>query len=181
MASTKVEVRDNRELRRVEALDKDGEVAGWAEYQIGLDGSTFDFTHTEVEERFAGQGIGTQLAAGIMEFLRSEDAKIVPTCSFLRHYMDKNEDTQELRAEPEPDEDETDGQADDQTDDKSDDKAEHDADEDRTDGSDNDGSDNDDSDDDEDSPETGPADAKAAGSGGAAEETEDEPATKEQP
>jgi predicted GNAT family acetyltransferase len=171
MASTKVEVRDNRELRRVEALDKDGEVAGWAEYQIGLDGSTFDFTHTEVDERFEGQGIGTQLAAGIMELLRSENARIIPTCSFLRHYMDKNEDTQDLRAEPEPDEDE--GQED-QDGAESGDAAPQEPD-DSHDGS-HDGS-NDGSNDEEDSPQAGPADAKAAGSGGAAEETEDEPAT----
>ncbi len=96
-----------------------------------------------------------------MEFLRSEDAKIVPTCSFLRHYMDKNEDTQDLRAEPEPDEDEDQGQ--DHAQDHAEDHAE------------------DQDPDDEDSPEAGPADAKAAGSGGAAEETEDEPATEEQP
>ena len=76
MASTKVEIRDNRELRRVEAIDGDGEVAGFADYQISVDGQTFDFTHTEVDERFAGQGIGSQLAAGVVEFARSEGITI---------------------------------------------------------------------------------------------------------
>ena len=98
MAST-VEVRDNRELRRVEALTEDGEVAGFAEYRISVDGTTFDFTHTEVDDRFEGQGVGSRLAAGVMDFVRGENAKIVPTCSFIRSYMKKHEETQELRAE----------------------------------------------------------------------------------
>jgi predicted GNAT family acetyltransferase len=96
MASTKVEVRDNRELRRVEAVDGDGEIAGFADYQISVDGDSFEFTHTEVDERFEGQGIGSQLAAGVMDFVRGEGATIVPTCSFLRSYMEKHEDSQDL-------------------------------------------------------------------------------------
>ena len=146
MASTEVEIRDNRELRRVEALDPDGEVAGFADYQISVDGDTFDFHHTEVDERFEGQGIGSRLAAGVMEFARSEGVKIVASCSFLDDYMEKNDETHDLRA-PEPS-----GEADDDTDDTDD-----------TDDSDDDAPD-------EDSPDAGPADAKAAGSGGATEE-----------
>ena len=99
MASTKVEIRDNRELRRIEALDEDGQVAGFAQYQISVDGNTFDFTHTEVDERFEGEGIGTRLASGVMDFLREEGAKIAPSCSFIRGYMEKNEDTHDLLAD----------------------------------------------------------------------------------
>ena len=130
-------VRDNPDRRRFEAL-VDEEVAGYLFYRE-QDGELV-LIHTEVDERFEDQGIGTQLAAGVMEFLRSEDAKIIPSCSFIRHYMDKNEDTQELRAEPRTEEDE---ESDDVEDTGSADT---------------------------DSPDAGPADAKAAGSGGAAEE-----------
>ena len=99
MASTEVEIRDNRELRRVEALDPDGEVAGFVDYQISVDGKTFDFTHAEVDDRFEGQGVGSRLAAGVMDFARAEDVKIVPSCSFIRKYMDEHEETSDLRAE----------------------------------------------------------------------------------
>jgi uncharacterized protein len=104
MASTEVEIRDNRELRRVEALDPGGEVAGFVDYQISVDGRTFDFTHAEVDDRFAGQGVGTRLAAGVIDFARAEDIKIVPSCSFVRNYMDEHEETADLRAERDSDE-----------------------------------------------------------------------------
>ena len=99
MASTEVEIRDNRELRRVEALDGAGEVAGFADYTIGVDGDTFDFTHTEVDDRFEGQGIGSRLAAGVLDFVRSEGATITPTCSFIRSYMKRHGDSHDLLAE----------------------------------------------------------------------------------
>lgn len=134
MASTEVEIRDNRELRRVEAVDGDGEVAGFADYTIGVDGDTFDFTHTEVDDRFEGQGVGSRLAAGVLDFVRSEGATITPTCSFIRSYMKRHEDSHDLLAEGAS----LGGQ-----------------DEDRK---------------DEDSSQTGPADAKAAGAGGSAED-----------
>jgi uncharacterized protein len=105
MASTEVDVRDNRELRRVEALlapdgEEDGsaEVAGFAEYRIGVDG-TFEFTHTEVDDRFEGQGVGGRLAAGVMDLVRTEGVKIQPTCSFIRSYMQRHEETHDLLAD----------------------------------------------------------------------------------
>ena len=165
MASTKVEIRDNRELRRVEALAEDGQVAGFAEYQISVDGDTFDFDHTEVDERFEGEGIGSQLAAGVMEFVRAEGGRIIPTCSFLRSWMEDHEDTQDLLAEDASrDEDETEAPQDEtagHVDETQAPQQESEGDEDETEGH----------EDDEDSPEAGPADAKAAGAGGAAEET----------
>lgn len=142
--ASKVEIRDNRELRRVEALDEDGQVAGFAAYQISVEGDTFDFQHTEVDERFEGEGIGSELAAGVMEFAREEGVKILPSCSFIRHYMSEHEDTHDLLAgEASLAEDDGAGSGDGEDDSDAPDL---------------------------DSPDAGPADAKAAGSGGAADE-----------
>ena len=98
MASTTVNVADNRELRRLEALLEDGDVAGFAEYRIDLD-NRFEFFHTEVDERFTGQGVGSTLVAGVMDFLRKEDARIVPSCDFIRDYMRKHDETHGLLAD----------------------------------------------------------------------------------
>jgi predicted GNAT family acetyltransferase len=97
--TTSVTIQDNRDLRRLEALHDGKHVAGFAQYEIGVDGTVFDFFHTEVTERFEGQGIGGQLAAGVVEFARNEGIKIRPTCSFLRSYVDKHEDTKDVVAE----------------------------------------------------------------------------------
>lgn len=175
MTSTKVETRDNRELRRVEAIDGDGEVAGYAEYQISVDGNTFDFTHTEVDERFAGQGVGSSVAAGVMEFAREEGIRIVPSCKFLRVYMQKHEDTHDLLAD-EASLESDDGRAHDEdgsSDTGADDEETQDQDTQDTGDDDTDKDENDEDDEDDaekDSPDAGPADAKAAGAGGATDE-----------
>jgi hypothetical protein len=98
MAAPTVVVSDNRDLRRLEARLEDGDVAGFAEYRVNAD-DTFEFFHTEVDERFSGQGIGSRLVAGVMDFLREDQAKIVPTCDFIRHYMREHEDTHDLVAD----------------------------------------------------------------------------------
>jgi predicted GNAT family acetyltransferase len=98
MTSTTVEVRDNRDLRRVEAVLEDGDVAGYALYQIGPDGS-LTFFHTEVDDRFEGRGIGSELVAGVMDLLRAGDLRIVPRCPFIRSYMRRHPETHDLLAD----------------------------------------------------------------------------------
>ena len=131
----------NSDQHRYEAR-VDGELAGFIQYResVGL----VNLFHTEVDDRFEGQGIGSRLAAGVLDFVRSEGATITPTCSFIRSYMKRHEDSHDLLAEGASlgghDEDRKDQDRDD-----------------------------------EDSSQTGPADAKAAGAGGSAEdENQDE-------
>lgn len=99
MASTKVEIKDNRELRRVEALNEDGEVTGFAQYRIEEEDKTFDFTHTEVDERFQGQGVATDIAAGVVDFARDSGVKIIPSCSLIRSWMAEHEESHDVLAE----------------------------------------------------------------------------------
>ena len=45
------------------------------------------FTHTEVPDRFSGQGIASQLAKGIFEQLRESGRKAILHCPFLKAYF----------------------------------------------------------------------------------------------
>jgi len=56
------------------------------------------FTHTEVPEELEGQGVGTKLIAGALEQVRAEGLKVVPRCSFVRHYVETHPDVQDLVA-----------------------------------------------------------------------------------
>lgn len=95
--TTSVTIKDHRDLRRLEALADEDDVAAFARYEIGIDG-TFDFFYIEVDERFDGQGVGGQLATGVVEFARSEGIKIRPTCDFLQKYLDKHEEARDVVA-----------------------------------------------------------------------------------
>ena len=106
MAKTPVTTQDNPSSRRVEAYVGDGELAGYAQYRISEDGS-YDFFHTEVDDKFEGQGIGGQLASGVLDFVRDSGAKIRPTCTFIRGYLRKHKKSHDLVAagaslEPDP-------------------------------------------------------------------------------
>jgi predicted GNAT family acetyltransferase len=105
MARTHVDVRDNPDAHRVEAL-LDGDVVGFSTYKVRSD-TVRSFLHTEVDDRMEGQGVGGQLVRGVMEIAREQGFTILPSCSFVRSYMREHEDTHDLlapggRLEPDP-------------------------------------------------------------------------------
>ena len=78
------EVRDDPEQRRF-VLVQDGEPAGKADYRI-RDGLTI-ITHSEVDPRFRGQGLGNELARQTLDLLRRRNARIVPACPFFAEFV----------------------------------------------------------------------------------------------
>jgi predicted GNAT family acetyltransferase len=94
--SPQVKVRHVPERSRVEARADDDRVMGFSQYVV-RDGA-YVFFHTEVDSAFEGQGIGGRIAAGVMEFVRDSGKKILPQCPFIRGYMRKHPDTQDLLA-----------------------------------------------------------------------------------
>ena len=84
----------------VATLD-DGTEAGGAYYQ--RQAGAIVFTHTEVDPAFEGQGIGSQLAAGALGLVRDAGAKVVPLCPFIRAYMGKHPEYDDLLKTPRTD------------------------------------------------------------------------------
>jgi uncharacterized protein len=76
-------VADNRRARRYE-IYLDGELAGYCAYQRRP--GTIVFTHTEVEPRFRGRGVGSRLiAAALADAERQE--RVVPRCEFVQDFV----------------------------------------------------------------------------------------------
>jgi predicted GNAT family acetyltransferase len=73
--------------------------AGTALAAYSVDCDTVSFTHTEVPEEMEGEGVGTRLVAGALEDVRSRGMKAAPLCSFVRHYMERHEEVQDLLAD----------------------------------------------------------------------------------
>lgn len=80
-------VTDNAERERYE-IHVDGSLAGFAEYRGHTDTRTF--THTEVDERYEGQGIGSTLVRGALEDTREKGLHAIPMCPFVRAYLGRH-------------------------------------------------------------------------------------------
>lgn len=91
---TDVTVQDNTEQNRFEAY-VEGSLAGFAEYR--RDDATITFTHTEVS--LEGKGVGSALARQSLDAVRAEGGlRVVPRCPFIKGWIDKHPDYQDLLA-----------------------------------------------------------------------------------
>jgi predicted GNAT family acetyltransferase len=89
-----LEITRNDSEQRYEAR-VDGELAGIAAFQ--MDGDRIVFTHTEVDDRFEGQGIGSQLARHALDDVRArESLRVVPQCPFIRSWIEKHPEYADL-------------------------------------------------------------------------------------
>jgi predicted GNAT family acetyltransferase len=87
------EVRDDPDRSRYELL-VDGRVAGFAAYRRR--GDVLEFTHTEVDEEFEGQGLGSTLIRGALDDARRDGFAVLPRCPFVRAFIEKHEEYADL-------------------------------------------------------------------------------------
>ena len=91
---TKVETRKNESENSYEAY-VDGELAGSAYYE--LDDKRVVFTHTEVDDRFEGHGVGSTLARAALDDVRDYSTRrVVPRCPFIKSWIEKHPDYADL-------------------------------------------------------------------------------------
>lgn len=87
-------VRNNTALHRFE-LDVDGHTA-LARYQLSP--PIITFTHTEVPTELSGRGVGSALARGALEIVRGQGLKVVAQCPFIRAFIEKHPEFDDLLA-----------------------------------------------------------------------------------
>jgi predicted GNAT family acetyltransferase len=83
---------DTTDGRYVASLD--GEDAGFAAYRIS--GDVVTFTHTEVDERFEGRGVGSRLARAALDDVREQGKRVRPLCPFVARYIREHEEYADL-------------------------------------------------------------------------------------
>jgi uncharacterized protein len=64
----------------------DGEVAGFVEYRMAAP-DRIVLTHTEIDERFEGHGLGSTLATRVLDDIRVQGWQVVPRCPFMAEYI----------------------------------------------------------------------------------------------
>jgi predicted GNAT family acetyltransferase len=78
---------DNSAENRYE-VHVDGALAGFLEYRMV--GDVIALVHTEVDDAYAGQGLGAQLAKFALDDAIARGIKVSPLCPFVAKYIDKH-------------------------------------------------------------------------------------------
>ena len=86
-------VADNPERKRYEVY-VGTELAGFTDYHVqpGL----VTLLHTEIEPAFEGQGVGSRFVAGVLDDVRSRGVRVLPICPFVRAFLRKNPEYDDL-------------------------------------------------------------------------------------
>ena len=88
-----IKVVDRPDRNRYE-MSVEGALAGIATYKLGVGEITF--IHTEVDRAFAGQRLGTRLAAHVLDDARARNLAVRPLCPFIRRYIRSHPEYQAL-------------------------------------------------------------------------------------
>ena len=75
---------DNREESRYEVFSGDRR-AGYSRYRLERD--TMAILHTDIDDRFQGQGLGSELASHVLEDARERGLGVLPYCPFIQEYI----------------------------------------------------------------------------------------------
>ena len=83
----KLDIRDNPEQNRYEAYVGSA-LAGFATYhsQPGL----VTILHTEIEPKYEGLGIGSELVRRMLDDIRGEGTRVLPVCPFVLAFLQRH-------------------------------------------------------------------------------------------
>jgi uncharacterized protein len=87
-------VTDNPEQSRFEGTLDDRRVA-ISEYELPRPG-VITFLHTEVDPEFEGQGLGSVLAATVLDQVRARGLRVVARCPFIAAYIRRHREYADL-------------------------------------------------------------------------------------
>ncbi|GAB3592990.1 GNAT family N-acetyltransferase [Angustibacter peucedani] len=97
MTSPTTEVHDDPDRHRYVAT-VGGAEAGFAAYRS--DGATVTFTHTEVDDAYEGQGVGSTLVRAALDDVRERGLRVRPLCPFVAAWLQRHPDYQDLVRPP---------------------------------------------------------------------------------
>ncbi|SCG70701.1 GNAT family N-acetyltransferase [Micromonospora humi] len=86
-------VEENPAKHRFEILVDDA-LAGFSAYLPR--GEVLVFTHTEVDDRYQGQGVGAALVRGMLDQIRERGGRVVPRCPFVAAFIERHPEYADL-------------------------------------------------------------------------------------
>jgi len=91
---TEVELADNPEESRYE-IRAGGELAGFTQYRLRPN-DAIAFVHTEIDDRFEGQGLGSRLIGFALDDVRGRGLEVLPICPFVKAYIERHPEYADL-------------------------------------------------------------------------------------
>jgi predicted GNAT family acetyltransferase len=88
-----IAVSDNPDRQRYE-VRVDGELAGFSQYHEKP--GQIAFTHTEIADRFEGQGLASRLIAFALDDARRRGPAVLPFCPFVNDYIQRHREYADL-------------------------------------------------------------------------------------
>jgi len=85
--SEHIEVHDAPDASQFE-LRVDGELAGIARYRRHP--GIVEFVHTEIDDRFEGNGLGATLVKAALDAVRDSGERVIATCPFVASYVERH-------------------------------------------------------------------------------------------
>ncbi|MFG2971153.1 MULTISPECIES: GNAT family N-acetyltransferase [unclassified Streptomyces] len=79
----------------------DGQRAGLTAYRDR--GAQRVFFHTEIDEAFAGQGLGAQLVQQALDDVRASGMRIVPVCPYVAKFLKRHDEFADITDPVTPD------------------------------------------------------------------------------
>ncbi|QLE01884.1 N-acetyltransferase [Galbibacter sp. BG1] len=76
-------------------LEKEGKAVAEMTYSVAGSHKII-IDHTEVNDSLRGQGIGEKLLKTLIEYVRSEDIKVIPLCPFAKAKIQENKEYQDV-------------------------------------------------------------------------------------
>jgi predicted GNAT family acetyltransferase len=87
-----MEVIHNEARHRFEA----GTFPELATVNYRLHDTSLDLVHTEVPAVYQGQGLAGKLAKAALDWARTQGFKVIPSCSYIKGYIDKHPEYTDL-------------------------------------------------------------------------------------
>lgn len=90
ISPTPVKVIKNIDRERFELFTDDtpAEFIGFLAYQR-IDEDTVELQHTIISEDFSRRGFARTLVTRVLDMIRSDGGRIVPTCSYVQDYLER--------------------------------------------------------------------------------------------
>ena len=66
----------------------------YVEFEMKNNAMDLDHTYTHLELR--GRGLAAQVVGAALEYAKENNLKVIPTCSYVRSFINKNDEYKEL-------------------------------------------------------------------------------------